>query len=156
MLSEEQRFWLGVNKNGPIPEHCPELGPCWNWKSPVLRGYGVFTTDARKQVRAHRAAWQFAYGALDVGLRVLHKCDNRQCVCESHLFVGTDLDNVRDMVAKERQARGERISAVLREEQVRLIRSANGLSQGELARRFGVNRATIKNVLSGRSWKHVF
>ena|ERR1700694_1946906 len=25
------RFWLKVNQNGPVPEHRPELGPCWVW-----------------------------------------------------------------------------------------------------------------------------
>ena len=24
-----ERFWTKVNKNGPIPPHCHELGPCW-------------------------------------------------------------------------------------------------------------------------------
>ena len=27
----EERFWRKVDKNGPIPEHRPELGPCWVW-----------------------------------------------------------------------------------------------------------------------------
>jgi hypothetical protein len=25
----EERFWDGVDKNGPVPPHRPELGNCW-------------------------------------------------------------------------------------------------------------------------------
>ena len=27
----EERFWPKVDKNGPVPEPHPELGPCWVW-----------------------------------------------------------------------------------------------------------------------------
>lgn len=27
----EIRFWKKIDRNGPIPAHCPELGPCWIW-----------------------------------------------------------------------------------------------------------------------------
>lgn len=26
-----ERFWAKVNKEGSVPEHCPEIGPCWTW-----------------------------------------------------------------------------------------------------------------------------
>lgn len=27
----EERFWAKVDKNGPMPEGRPDLGPCWLW-----------------------------------------------------------------------------------------------------------------------------
>ena len=46
--SAEERFWAKVNKNGPVPEKNPELGPCWLYtgtikKSGHHRGYGQFS-----------------------------------------------------------------------------------------------------------------
>jgi hypothetical protein len=31
MKTLEERFWEKVDKNGPVPAHRPELGPCWVW-----------------------------------------------------------------------------------------------------------------------------
>ena len=62
-------------------------------------GYGRFKRDGRTQ-QAHRIAW----GDVPDGMDVLHHCDNPPCVRRSHLFLGTNSDNVTDMLAKGRQA----------------------------------------------------
>jgi hypothetical protein len=41
-----ERFWVKVNKDGPVPVHCPELGPCW-----VCRDYAV--GQQARQARLH-------------------------------------------------------------------------------------------------------
>lgn len=53
----EERFWAKVNKDGPIPEHRPELGPCWVWTGSLSRGYPILTRDGR-DVRGHRLSCQ--------------------------------------------------------------------------------------------------
>lgn len=95
------RFWLKVNKNGPVPPHRPELGPCWLWTGARDRGgYGQFSG------RAHRWSWLIHHGYRPGhGLFVCHHCDNPPCVRPDHLFLGTASDNARDMVAKGRQGR---------------------------------------------------
>ena len=59
--------------------------------------------------RAHRIAWQIAYGPIPAGLLVLHTCDNPGCVNPVHLYIGTQKDNMRDMsirgYAKNRKKR---------------------------------------------------
>ncbi len=95
----EERFWLHVDKHGPIPSHMPHLGNCWVWTGAQNgRGYGSFRLSYPKriQVLAHR----FAYG--DCSLNVLHHCDNRACVRRDHLWEGTNADNMHDMIAKGR------------------------------------------------------
>ena len=64
-------------------------------------GYGHLTYK-RKVYKAHRFAWTHAYGIIPKGMYVLHKCDNPPCVNPDHIYVGDQLDNVRDMNLKGR------------------------------------------------------
>lgn len=76
----EDRFWAKVNKDGPVPAHRPELGPCWIWTgSPSGAGYGQFH-PARVSVGAHRFAWDLLVGSIPAGLQPDHLCRVRRCV----------------------------------------------------------------------------
>jgi len=94
-------------------------------------------------------------------MHVLHNCDNRACVNPAHLFLGTNMDNIRDRDTKGRQAhnRGERAGgARLTVDDVVAIRSmhrGNDVTQKELAFMFDVEPSTIRLVLSRRNWSHV-
>lgn len=81
-----------------IPE--PNSG-CFLWVGGGNEHYGYARYRGR-QMTAHRVAWEIAYGSIPPGLMALHKCDNGFCVNHRHLFLGTQLDNVRDMIAKGR------------------------------------------------------
>lgn len=115
----EDRFWDKVDKNGPIPKHRPELGPCWLWMgSKQPSGYGIMKINSKK-VRVHRLAWQLTHGSIPDGLWVLHHCDNPLCVNHNHLFLGDHLDNIKDKVAKNRQAKGAELTAKARLHNIR-------------------------------------
>jgi hypothetical protein len=90
---------------------------------------------------------------------VLHKCDNPPCVNPEHLFLGTDLENMRDCVAKGRHANMQGCRnprAILTETDVVEIRkkySGKSYSGLRLAREYGVHKNTIYFVLSGKHWR---
>lgn len=77
-------------------------GGCWEWiASQDDRGYGQYSFQGRIQ-KAHRVSFKIAVGRIPEGLFVCHRCDNKQCVRPSHLFLGTQLDNIRDAISKGR------------------------------------------------------
>lgn len=80
---------------------------CWEWQGGVNRktGYGVAWWGGKPQP-AHRVAVALADGAWPPrGLVVMHLCDNRRCVRPLHLRVGTQRQNIDDMVSKGRGGR---------------------------------------------------
>jgi hypothetical protein len=91
---------------------------CHLWAGGVTRSgnkyhdeYGSFNIRDKKKkthrtIRSHRFAWEMAHGTIPDGLSVLHKCDVRLCVNPDHLFLGTTLDNGRDMAKKGRGTKG--------------------------------------------------
>jgi hypothetical protein len=121
------RFWANVNKDGPIPAHRPDLGPCWEWIGGTYQtGYGFFNVrvDGKPTIfGSHRYAYLMANGPIPDGLHVLHACDNRLCVRtepegwyevdgvllprRGHLWLGTQKDNMRDMTIKGRRSHGD-------------------------------------------------
>lgn len=93
------RFWSCVDVNG-------NRGSCWEWKlCPSAVGYGRIGYQ-NLVFYAHRIAWIVTHGLIPEGLLVCHKCDNRLCCNPDHLFLGSRLDNVQDMVTKGRNASG--------------------------------------------------
>jgi hypothetical protein len=154
--SAADRFWIRVNKLGPTPTHCPELGPCWIWTGPLEKtGYARFWVERRNQF-VHRFSYEVTNGHIGDSKRlVMHKCDNRACANPGHLTLGTHLDNSRDAVTKDRQAYGERTSrSKLTNQQVREIRASVD-SGVVLAKRYGVSKTTISCVRLRHGWKHV-
>lgn len=98
-LSEEgeQRFWSKVDKTKD----------CWEWKACVNEaGYGIFgVPNMYRNDRAHRISYRLHFGKIPKGKFVCHKCDNRRCVNPSHLFIGSNMDNVNDMIRKGRNSK---------------------------------------------------
>lgn len=154
----ELRFWLYVNRDGPIH---PIHGRCWTWTGIIEQtGYGSIKSKGLK-LRAHRVSYELLVGDIPEGLCILHRCDNRTCVNPKHLFVGTNIDNVDDMIAKKRHGIGERNGrAILTEEDVQWIRK-NYKKRHKvygckvMAKKLKVSEVVISLVIARKIWKHV-
>jgi hypothetical protein len=86
-----------------------EPSGCWLWIGATNgKGYGKIQQGRRGGIPllAHRVSWELHRGPIPDGLMVLHQCDSPPCVNPDHLFLGTGLDNMRDMVAKSRHRFG--------------------------------------------------
>lgn len=91
----EERFWAQVTRDGPVPEHRPELGPCWQWiGGTVNHGYGSLAVDGRT-VNAYAWAYRHFVGPVPPGRELDHLCRNRACVRTDHLEPVTHAENVR-------------------------------------------------------------
>ena len=106
----EERFLAKVTKTET----------CWVWEG-AKRKYGYGKMVARDggrivQMTAHRVSWELHFGQIPQGFNVLHKCDNPCCVNPEHLFLGTQADNVRDMVDKKRHRPFGKMPDSVREE----------------------------------------
>lgn len=76
---------------------------CWLWtKGRMPFGYGAIVVNGKTKL-AHRVSYEAHVGPIPSGLCVLHRCDVPPCVNPEHLFLGTQLDNMRDKIAKGRQ-----------------------------------------------------
>jgi hypothetical protein len=128
---------------------------CWEWISTKTpKGYGVIRVDGRTRL-AHRISYQLHCEPISDGGNALHKCDNRCCVNPSHLFVGTQADNIADMVSKKRQALWDNRPSKLTKAEVIEIKASTGYSDTQLAERYGVSRSLINAIRLGKRWKHV-
>ena len=150
------RFWPKVCKG--------QADDCWEWTGCLNRnGYGHMRGHGNPLL-AHRASWLIARGPIPGGADVLHSCDNRRCVNPAHLWLGTHQDNMADMVAKGRQAKGEACSrkgeahhaakltnAIVT--QIRARYAAGGVSQRALGAEYGVSQRSIHAVIKGECWK---
>ena len=120
------------------------------------KDYGRFNLNGKNR-HAHRASWELNVGPIPQGLFVCHRCDNRSCVKVEHLFLGTNTDNMRDMRAKGREnfLRGEdNPRAKLSASDIPIIR-ASSLTNGEIAKIYGLAPASISLIRKGINWRHI-
>ena len=141
---------------------------CWEWqRCRVESGYGKVNID-KVLYRVHRVSYVLFCGPIPDGLYVCHRCDNPPCCNPTHLFLGTNSENMRDCVGKGRFEKGGRCCPPLNRswgekcslskltaEQVKSIRAEYipyVVTYKMLARKYGVHPETILNVVTRKKW----
>lgn len=138
---------------------------CWLWTGKLdYLGYGAVAhrkngENRTKLLKAHRES--FRYSCIDPGTDdVLHTCDVRCCINPDHLYLGNQLDNMRDMVKRGRHVKvftkGELHGMhKLTADEVRFIRDNYGVNfrQIDLAEMFNVSQTCISKIIRGQRWK---
>lgn len=145
----KDRFWQKVDKTNT----------CWLWTANKNnQGYGlIYSHEHRRKVLASRVSYELAHETIPEGMYVCHTCDTPACVRPDHLFLGTPLSNMADMISKERVARGSKQpTSKLVESDVLAIRamlSEKQLTNRSIARMFNVHETTISEIKHRRKWK---
>ncbi len=135
------------------------LTGCWLWMHALSEdGYGKIDRKIHGERAAHRISWRTHRGDIPPGMHVLHKCDVRACVNPDHLYIGTNTENIRDMVTRKRHRtvlspeatpRGEaNPMAKLTDAQVVEIRSLRGVMfHRDIAAKFGICEDYVSQLM---------
>lgn len=128
-------------------------------------GYAHVTCE-RKLWTVTRLLWTWLHGPIPPGQQVLHDCDrhfppgdrtNRRCIEPTHLRLGTNAENSRDMAQKGRHLMSvpgyvhPKSAAKITAQDARDMR-ASGLSVAALRARYGLCRQAVQNVLNRKTW----
>lgn len=171
VCSTECRFQMYQNKG--------DERDCWEWSGPVNnQGYGVLFLNVNKNngrrcvASAHRYSYERFVGKATSGMCIMHRCDNRKCTNPAHLVEGTWAENNADRSRKGRSGsrtytdeqkaeysmknRGSANAlSKLTESQAREIKYTSELGCARAAAKYGVSSSVIKNIRSGKAWKHI-
>jgi len=141
-MTFEQRFWSKVNKTDD----------CWLWTGYCNTfGHGVIGMN-NKLPFVHRLSWIFAGNTIPDGHVVRHKCRSKNCLNPAHLEIGTQAENMADMIRDGTSNKGiKNPNCKLTEEQVHEIRASTETNT-LLAKKYNVSQPTISNIRAGKSW----
>lgn len=155
VTGEWVRYFIGRYRPGP--------SGCLEWKFAVdVLGYAR-TRHPSGENKVHRISWVLQNGTIPASKKILHSCDNRRCVNPFHLSVGTQADNVADMMERGRFVAptpmyGERnpqarVNAAI----VEAVRSAvlAGERQCDIARRMNLRPMHVSRIVRREVWGHI-
>lgn len=101
------RLDMQTNRNGPIPEHRPELGNCWLWTGSLTNGYGYVRVGKRK-VQAYLVNFERWVGPRPEGALLDHLCRVRACVHPLHVEPATYSQNATRSPIHDSQVKAAR------------------------------------------------
>ena len=156
-LTDDQRF---DKLKKSFEKHVLRKDGCWDWKGKFEKlGYSKMSCRSSLGARhAHRASYLIHIGEIPINLQVNHRCNNRKCSNPDHLYLGTQKQNIDDVINSDHQAKGSKNgNSKLKENQVVEIKKLidKGVSSYKIGNIHGVTGACILNIKNGKTWKHV-
>jgi hypothetical protein len=140
---------------------------CLEWHGyKDVYGYGILLVSVdgvKKNKKAHRLSYEQTHGDIGEGKLVCHKCDVRNCIEPTHLYLGTAADNNKDMMLKGRYRPGKHDNngeknpnAKLTKKQVDSIKVLfkYGITQKQIANSLSMHKSSIQRIASGKNWVH--
>ena len=128
---------------------------CWEWQRSIsiTNGY-PYMNVGNKVYLVYRVAYEKLVGKIPKGLQILHKCDNKPCCNPNHLFLGTQKDNMVDMVNKCRKPPRCLFN---REEILQIIKLhyVHNFTQKQIAEDCNVSMSTISRIIRGETYTHL-
>lgn len=139
-------------------EQVEKTESCWLWTGYLRNDLHGSLYYRGRNIYVHRLAWALENGDIPAGKCVCHHCDTPNCVNPEHLFLGTQADNVADMMEKGRDRTVARKgmnhgNATLTDGEVEAIRqaAADGEEQRSIAARFGCAQSHVSRIVRGES-----
>jgi hypothetical protein len=149
-----ERFWPKVEKTES----------CWLWTGYVnAAGYGLVSARGG-QILVHRMVLELQGVEVPEDKLVLHTCDVKICVNPGHLYIGTHLENMRDMWERNRvnlylRSGENHGNAKFTDQQVAEMRqrygtevkryTRKGMTSSMLANEYGISRAHLLKIVRG-------
>lgn len=138
------------------PEMRKGLGNCWNWTGSVTGSgsvqHGQISIRGRygaSPQKVHRVVWDLCVANIRGG-QINHHCDNPPCIRPSHLYLGTQRQNMRDASKRGRfHVPHTKTLSVADRLHIFALPSRRGLVT-ELAATYGVSLGCISVIRRGR------
>ena len=147
---------------------------CWIWLGASNGRYGIIWNprNGKKYTMAHRVSYEMHKGQIPDEMLVCHTCDVGLCVNPDHLFLGTQVDNMQDMISKGRKAYPENAGhhgnharginngqakidsiTVLSIRRTYDTRACSNIA--ELSRQLHVSESQTRRIVRRQNWKHI-
>lgn len=153
-------YYKRIPADMPLEDRLKHVGwdvddnDCWIWRKPAPEySDGHVTLKYRgKRIGVHRLAWVAWRGPIPDGKQLNHHCDVPNCINPDHLYLGTQQDNIQDMVDRGRT----RSARALTREQVFAILdtyATGDYTQVEVELRFGIKGGSVSRMNRGILYK---